>query len=167
MTPLPAPLGAAVVAAHRLDRKKHARHWDSGEGAFQVGGRWNPVRTRAVYCSLDPSTAVLEVAVHKGFAILDTDPHVMTSFTLSGAAPVRVFGLDDIPELDSLDPNCSDPARRGWGDAQLAAHPVIVLPSAVSRRSWNLVFRPPLPPGWIEGAVQERFVLDPRLSGWG
>lgn len=164
MTPLPAPLGPAVVTAHRLDRLKHAKSWDSGEGAFQVGGRWNPVFTRAVYCSLDASTAILEVAVHKGFAVLDTDPHVLTSFSLSPHASVKVFGPQQIPNPNWLDPNCTDPDRRSWGDARLDEHPVIVLPSAVSRRSWNLVFRPPLAPGWIVDAVQERFVLDPRLN---
>jgi RES domain-containing protein len=63
----------------RLDAKRFASRWDSGAGAARAGGRWNPAGYPAVYCSADPSTAILEVAVHKGFNALDTIPHVLTS----------------------------------------------------------------------------------------
>ncbi|WP_196796267.1 RES domain-containing protein [Acidiphilium cryptum] len=52
----------------------YAASWDNGEGAHLGGGRWNSRGVRAVYYSLDPATAILEVAVHKGFGILDTPP---------------------------------------------------------------------------------------------
>ena len=51
----------------RLDQRQHAPTWHSGEGAYRVGGRWNSSGVRAVYTALDPATAILEVAVHKGF----------------------------------------------------------------------------------------------------
>ncbi|MFL5101793.1 MAG: RES family NAD+ phosphorylase, partial [Xanthobacteraceae bacterium] len=72
MTPLPAPLGGTEVVVWRLDQAKYRAAWDSGEGAYKVGGRWNRRGVRAVYCSIDPATAILEVAVHKGFRALDT-----------------------------------------------------------------------------------------------
>ena len=52
MTPLPAPLGGTELVAWRLDVAKHATIWDSGEGAYLVGGRWNSKGVRAVYCSI-------------------------------------------------------------------------------------------------------------------
>ncbi|MEA2728512.1 MAG: hypothetical protein QOF70_2987, partial [Acetobacteraceae bacterium] len=58
--------------AWRLDQQGFAATWDSGEGAYRLGGRWNTKGVRAVYCSVDPATAILEVAVHKGFRALDT-----------------------------------------------------------------------------------------------
>jgi len=164
VTPLPAALGGGAVAAHRLDRARHAETWSSGEGAFQAGGRWNSVGTRAVYCALDPSTAILEVAMHKGFRVLDTQPHVLTSFTVAAPERVRVITPEEIPDARWLDPNNAVPDRRAWGDQQLRAHGMIVIPSVVSRQSWNLVFLAPLPDGRISDAVQEGFVLDPRLN---
>ncbi|MGO6815746.1 RES family NAD+ phosphorylase [Rhizobium leguminosarum] len=62
-----------------LDQAVHAPTWDSGEGAYRVGGRWNSKGVRAVYRSLDPATAILEVAVHKGFRALDAVAHIMTA----------------------------------------------------------------------------------------
>ncbi len=80
MTLLPAPLGGGDgLLAWRLDQRIHATTWDSGEGAFREGGRWNSKGVRAVYCSLDPATAILEVAVHKSFRTLDTVPFVITA----------------------------------------------------------------------------------------
>ena len=59
MTPLPAPLDGSALVAWRLDQARHAATWDSGEGAHLVGGRWNTRGVRAVYCSIDPATAIL------------------------------------------------------------------------------------------------------------
>ena len=87
MTPLPGPLGGSEVLAWRLDTAVHAQSWDSGEGGFIAGGRWNSRGVRAVYCAVDPATAILEVAVHKGFPALDTVPHVLTAMEV--LAPAR------------------------------------------------------------------------------
>ena len=79
MTPLPAALGGIDLIVWRLDEKRFASSWDSGEGARLHGGRWNSRGRRIVYCSIDPATAILEVAVHKGFRALDTVAHVLTA----------------------------------------------------------------------------------------
>lgn len=163
MTPLPGVLGGQGLVAWRLDREKHAGSWESGEGAFQVGGRWNPAGVRAVYASLDPSTAILEVAVHKGFKVLDTQPHVMTAFRVADPSFVRVYQRSDIPDPDWLDPNVKSPDQRAWGKKQLEKEQIIVLPSAVSGDSWNLVFRPPFADDVLVDEKQKPFVLDPRL----
>jgi hypothetical protein len=68
----------------------HAKAWDSGVGARTYGGRWNGKGAAAVYCALDPATAVLEVAVHKGFDLLDSQPHVLTCARLDDSATVHV-----------------------------------------------------------------------------
>ena len=41
MTPLPAALGGDELVAWRLNGAGYAASWDSGEGAFLYGGRWN------------------------------------------------------------------------------------------------------------------------------
>ncbi|MBC7990490.1 MAG: RES domain-containing protein, partial [Luteimonas sp.] len=84
MTPLPAKLDAgAPLVAWRIDARRHATSWDSGIGAEALGGRWNPKGVKAVYCSVDPSTCLVETAVHRGFKVLDSQPHVLTSLEIT------------------------------------------------------------------------------------
>src|SRR5205085_8580897 len=90
VTPLPPPLGRAELVIWRLDEAVYRAGWDGGEGAYIFGGRWSSKGVRAVYCSLDPATAILEVAAHKGFEALDTLPHVLTAATITDVAGVHV-----------------------------------------------------------------------------
>lgn len=163
MTPLPAVLGGAGLVAWRLDTAIYAATWDSGEGAFRAGGRWNSKGVRAVYCGLDPSTAILEVAVHKGFRTLDTVPHVLTSFDITDAAAVHVVEPDAIPNPHWLHPGISGAGQAAFGDDVLNRHKFIVIPSTVSTHSWNLVFLAAMAAGAYAVRSQERFALDPRL----
>lgn len=163
MTPLPAALGGDGIVAWRLDQKPYAATWDSGEGAYRVGGRWNNRGTRAVYCSLDPATAILEVAVHKGFRALDTVAHVLTSLTVVEASRIHVVRPDDVPNPNWLRPGIPSAGQMSFGDDLLKRHAFIAIPSAVSSHSWNLVFAAPAPVGAYALRVQETFALDTRL----
>ena len=49
------PSGGGKLIAWRLDQACFASTWNSGEGAFQVGGRWNSKGVRVVYRALDPA----------------------------------------------------------------------------------------------------------------
>lgn len=164
MTPLPGRLGTGEVRFWRLDHDRHAATWDSGEGAFLVGGRWNSRGVRCVYAALDPATACLEVAVHKGFAVLDMQPHTLTSARLADPALVHVVWPQDVPNPNWLTPASPSRNQQAYGDALLAAHGFVVLPSAVSRQSWNLIFDPTRAAGAIADVAQTRFALDPRLQ---
>jgi len=164
VTLLPATLGGKDLIAWRLDRDTYAPDWDSGEGAYRVGGRWNSKGVRAVYCSLDPSTAILEVAVHKTFETLDRVPHVMTSFVIADPADVHVVGEADVPDKTWLRPVMPTPAQQAFGDALLAAHKFVAVPSAVSHRSWNLIFVKDQAIGAYSLLKQEPFILDGRLN---
>lgn len=163
MTPLPAALGGGELVAWRLDPAPFAATWDSGEGAYRVGGRWNGSGVRAVYCSLDPSTAILEVAVHKGFKALDTVPHALTSLTILEPARVHVVAPEDVPNPNWLRPGIPSAGQQAFGDALLARHAFVVIPSSVSSRSWNLIFVAAAAAGLYRRRSQERFALDTRL----
>lgn len=163
MTPLSALLGGTEVAAWRLDHQKHGPTWDSGEGAFKVGGRWNSRNKRVVYCSLDPATAILEVAVHKGFRTLDLVPHVLTSATLTDLGPIHIVSPADVPDPNWLHPGIPSAGQQQFGDSLLAQHLFVLLPSVVSTRSWNLLFDPAMAKGKYVLRSQETFALDPRL----
>jgi RES domain-containing protein len=163
LTPLPPPLGGNELVAWRLDSAKHSATWDSGEGAYKAGGRWNSKGVRAVYCSIDPATAILEVAVHKGFKALDTIPHVVTAVTITQSPSVHVVGPESIPNLNWLRPGIPSAGQQAFGDDLLARHKVILIPSAVSTHSWNLIFVGTTAAGAYALRMQEPFALDTRL----
>ena len=95
MTALPAALGGGDdLVVWRLEERTYAATWDSGEGPFLYGGRWNSKGVRVVYCALDPAVAILEVAVHTGFRTLDTVPYVLTAARIADIAEVQVVTSD-------------------------------------------------------------------------
>jgi RES domain-containing protein len=163
VTPMPAALGGTTLVAWRLDEKKFAMTWDSGEGARLFGGRWNSRGRRIVYCSVDPATAILEVAVHKGFKALDTVPHVLTSAVITDPASVHVVPPTAVPNSNWLRPGVPGAGQQAFGDALLSAHPFVLIPSAVSTFSWNLIFDFDVANSLYSKQSQEDFALDTRL----
>jgi RES domain-containing protein len=160
VTPLPGPLGGGEIVAWRLDSARHANNWNRGEGAYRAGGRWNSKGIRAVYCALDPATAILEVAVHKGFRTLDTVPHVLTSLVVPSPGDIHIVQPEDLPNPNWLVPGIPGAGQQAFGDKLLTTHKFTLLPSVVSRHSWNLIFEASTPLGAF---AQEPFALDSRL----
>jgi RES domain-containing protein len=162
VTPLPAPLGGTELVGWRLDQAIFATTWDTGEGAYVVGGRWNSKGIRAVYCSIDPATAILEVAVHKGFRALDAVPHVLTAINLN---PTGAFVVQPatVPNPNWLRPGIPTAGQQAFGDDVLTEHEFIVIPSAVSNKSWNVIFVASKAAGAYSVRSQEEFALDARL----
>ncbi len=163
MTPLPAALGDAELVVWRLDAAKYAAAWDSGEGAYRAGGRWNSRGIRAVYCSVDPATAILELAVHKGFKALDTVPHVLTAVNITEPGSVHVVAPESVPNPNWISPGIPGAGQQAFGDALLGRHKFVLIPSAVSTHSWNLIFVGDAAAGAYEVRFQESFALDTRL----
>lgn len=165
MSPLPAALDpGAVLVGWRIDTLTHAPAWDSGIGAERFGGRWNPKGLKAVYCSLDPATCLVERAVHTGFKVLDTQPHTLTSFVVQRSAKVQVVQPEELPNPAWLHGGAPSAGQQAWGAQLLAAHGFVIFPSAVSKRSWNLVFEPGRASGLYQIRQQERLVVDTRLN---
>ena len=175
MAPLPAALAAlrgetpAPMIAWRLDAERHAESWDSGQGAARFGGRWNPRGLRTVYASLDPATCVLEAAVHRGFAVLDSQPHTLTRLTLAltdDATPggIRVVLPGELPNPAWLHHGVPSDGQQRWGELQLRQFGVLLLPSVVSRHSWNVVFAPDHAAGRWRMVGQQPLALDTRLN---
>lgn len=165
MTPLPAKLDPdAPLVAWRIDAQRYASSWDSGIGAEAVGGRWNPKGLKAVYCSIDPSTCLVESAVHRGFKVMDSHPHVLTSFQISDVRQVRVVMPDEIPNPAWLEGGTPSRNQQSWGADLLGLHGIVLFPSSVSKSSWNLVFEPALAAGRYHVRSQRRLSVDTRLS---
>jgi RES domain-containing protein len=156
--------GSGELFLWRLDRKEHAATWFSGIGAELGGGRWNSRGVKAVYSSADPSTAILEVAVHKGFRALDTVAHVLTGARILDASRVYRVNAKDVVNPNWLVPGTPSISQQQFGNELLAQHPFILIPSAVSRHSWNILMNPDMAEGLYEVVTQERFALDTRLN---
>ena len=163
MNSLPGDTGPARF--WRLDDARFAGTWDSGEGARLKGGRWNPVGLPVVYCALDPGTAILEVAVHKGFKTLNAMPHILTAAELRVSwSVVHMVGPADVPNRLWLYPCAFSGAQQAFGCELLREHEFVAIPSAVSRRSWTLIFDPVRSVGKYGLRDQEPLDLDPRLD---
>jgi RES domain-containing protein len=130
----------------------------------RLGGRWNPKLYPVVYCAADPATAILEVAVHKGFDVLDTQPHVLTSAVIAAAADVFVVHPGDVPNAAWLRPTTPGRGQQAFGRSLLERHAFVAIPSAVSDQSWNLLFSPVVARGRYSLHEQRPFSLDPRLN---
>jgi len=148
----------------RLDKTIYRGSWDSGEGAYNFGGRWNSKGVRAVYCALDPATAILEVAAHVGFHALDTVHRVLTAATITDVSRVHVVEPTSIPNANWLRPGSFGAGQQAHGDALLARHAFIAVPSTVSTHSWNLIFVAAIAAGAYALRLQEPFALDPRFN---
>jgi len=119
-----------------------------------------------VYCSLDPATCIVEAAVHRGFAVLDTQPHVLSCLQLDvrAGAGVAVLQPEALPNPAWLHAGVPSAGQQQFGAGLLAAHGIVVLPSAVSKLSWNLVFAPGVAAGRWKLLHQQPLVLDTRLN---
>ncbi len=137
--------------------------WDAGEGAFLFGGRWSSPGVRVVYCSIDSATAILEVAIHKTVRILDTVPHVLTTLRVIDLTTIHMVGPAAIPNPNCLHPGIPRAGQQAFGGALLAAHPFVLIPSAVSTYSWSLLFDAVAAKGAYTLVRQERFALDTCL----
>lgn len=152
------------MRAWRIDLKKYAGSWDSGIGAYSVGGRWNPKGMKAVYCSLDAATAIIELAVHKGFRALDIVPHVSTVLEIADPAHVHVVMPAHVPNPTWLHPGIPSGGQQAFGASLLSTHRFVAIPSAASRQSWNLIFDPDRVKGLYTHALQEQLAIDTRLN---
>ena len=119
----------------------------------------------AVYCALDPAAAILEAAVHKGFKTLNALPHVLSSAELHVPwAHVRVVQPAEVPNRLWLYPCAFSAAQQAFGHELLQSRAFVAIPSAVSRRSWNLIFDAERAAGRFGLHNQEPLDLDPQLD---
>lgn len=117
-----------------------------------------------MYASADPATAILEMAVHKGFRTLDTVPHTLTGALISNTSTIYTIDERTVPNLNWLIPGMPSDGQQQFGDSLLAQYPFVLVPSTVSKHSWNILINPELAKGLYRVVTQERFGLDTRLN---
>ena len=154
----------ARLMTWRLETSKHFSTWQTAEGAFLFGGRWSSPNRRVLYTSLDPSTAILEVAVHKGLRTLDAVAHTLIQIEL---VPIkRIFKLDpaSVPNAHWLRPGTISKDQQLFGDALLKTHALVLIPSVVSTHSWNLLIDVDAAKAQFILKSSEAFALNPSLT---
>ena len=163
MTPLPPAAPGSVLTTWRLERAAHQMTWAQGEGAFKVGGRWSAPGRRVIYTSLDPATTILEAAVHKGFNALDIVPHALLRIDVDQACAF-VVPVKRIQNAHWLLPGAVSVHQQRFGSDLLDKHAAILVPSVVSRHSWNLIIDVVAAKGMFKLVRKEAFALDTRLT---
>jgi len=103
----------------RLDQARHAATWDSGEGSYLVGGRWNARGTRVVYAPSIRRRRSWRWPCTRRFKALDTVAHVLTSAQIVDPARVHVVAAGDIPNANWLRPGIPGAGQQVFGDALL------------------------------------------------
>jgi len=88
---------------------------------------------------------------------------VLTAFEVVDPSKIHVLDIDDIPNANWLRPGIPGAGQQQFGDSLLAKHPFLLIPSAVSQHSWNLVFDPGRAVDLYRLRLQEDFALDTRL----
>ncbi len=168
MTPLPTALlpgyPATPLTVWRLERTQHAADWAHGIGSERVGGRWSPKGRPVIYAALDPATAILEVAVHADFEVLDTVPYRMLEIEILTPLTVKVVLPSEVPNPQWLMPGAVTTGMQKFGAELLDQHPFVLIPSVVSRYSWNLIIDVASAKAHIRRVRDEAFGLDGRLS---
>lgn len=131
------------------------------EGAFATV----PIRVvnRPIQPPHDPATAIIEVAAHSGFRMLDTVAHTLTAATITDLSRVHIVEPSAVPNANWLRPGYPSTGQQAFGNALLAQHAFVLLPSAVSTHSWNVVFVAAAASGAYSLRLQEPFALDTRL----
>jgi len=147
-------------------RVANARYKDStlsGIGAEKVGGRWNEVGTRAVYCSQNVSLALLEYYVHsRNMAslpsnILVAQIHIPEEFIIRE--------LDALPKLWSQYPYSSVTTSIFTHLATDRNFFALKVPSTIVGIEYNIILNPLYREfGQIEVNQFYHLPIDPRLK---
>jgi RES domain-containing protein len=88
---------------------------------------------------------------------------VLTSFEITDPSAIHVVDIGGVPNSNWLQPGIPSAGQQQFGDGLLASHTFVLIPSTVSRHSWNLIFDPVRATGLYKISAQEDFALDTRL----
>lgn len=147
-------------------RVTHAKYKDqtlSGLGAEKVGGRWNEIGTRAVYCSENISLALLEYYVHAlniGYL-----PKSILVAQIEIPDEIKIEVLDELPEHWNQYPYSSKTAKVF---TERVKHPDffgLKVPSSIVGLEHNYILNP-LHKDFHLASIKHFFELpiDPRLK---
>lgn len=88
---------------------------------------------------------------------------ILTCSEVFDQSLIKVVQPEDVPNPIWLTSASASPNQQRFADALLAEYPFVLIPSTVTRHSWNLLVSCELAEGRYRMISQERFGLDTRL----
>ena len=128
------------MIVYRVANVKYKDSTLSGIGAEKVGGRWNSVGTRAVYCSENISLALLEYYVHsENIAYL---PKKIVIAKIKFPDEFVIEELDELPERWSQYPYSSKTTKVFTELAKDINRFALKVPSTIVSLESNIILNP-------------------------
>jgi RES domain-containing protein len=152
-----------TLSLWRISKRKYAGAAFSGEGARQVGGRWNSRGQGMVYTSGTLSLAALEVFVHMEIE----DAGAMLAYIradVPAAVKIEYLEIAQLPASWRNIPASAVLAEMGdrWFQAESTA--VLAVPSVVIPIEYNYLINPTHPDfAKLSLEPPQPFEVDPRL----
>jgi len=128
------------MVVYRVANLKHKDSTLSGIGAEKVGGRWNQVGTRAVYCSENISLALLEYYVHSENIALLPKEILVAKIEFPGDFIIEV--LKDLPEKWFQYPYSSSTTKVFTKLAKKRDFFALRVPSSIVGLEYNIILNP-------------------------
>jgi RES domain-containing protein len=128
------------MVVYRVANLKHKDSTLSGIGAEKVGGRWNEVGTRAVYCSENISLALLEYYVHSENIALLPKEILVAKIEFPDDFIIEV--LKDLPEKWFQYPYSSSTTKVFTNVAKQRNFFALKVPSSVVGLEYNIILNP-------------------------
>ena len=135
-----------------------------GTGGLLASGRWHSKGRPIIYCTPDPSTALLEVLVHTGEIDLADAPVTFQFLKIAVPSGVSVtsVALEELPRDWPTQENIT----RRIGDSWLVSNATALLrvPSVLVPETWNVLINPRHPDSQrLRIARTVAYPLDGRL----
>lgn len=128
------------MVVYRVANIKYKESTLSGIGAEKVGGRWNKVGTRAVYCSENISLALLEYYVHsENIALL---PKEILVAKIEFPDEFTIEELKNLPEKWNQSPYSSKTAAVFTDLAKNRDFFALKVPSTIIGLEHNIILNP-------------------------
>ena len=134
------------MTVYRIANAKYKESTLTGIGAEKIGGRWNEVGTRAVYCSENASLALLEYYVHsENIALL---PKEILIAKIEFSNDLAIEELKELPD--------------GWNQYPYSSNTTQVFSDLAKNRDF---FALKVPSTIIE--IESNYILNPLYKDFG
>ena len=128
------------MIVYRIANLKYKDTTLSGIGAEKVGGRWNEVGTRAVYCSENVSLSLLEYYVHSENIAFLPKEILVAKIEFPNEFPIEE--LKDLPEKWNQYPYSSKTAEVFTTLAKNSDFFALKVPSTIVGLEHNIILNP-------------------------
>jgi RES domain-containing protein len=131
------------IRVWRLVKERYAATAFDGEGAKQVGGRWNSPGVAVVYTSESISLAVLETLVHTDVDDLVAIRYVAIPVDIPAAVQIRRIAESTLPQDWQRYDSFREELRKIGDDwVRQAREAVLAVPSIVVPQEANYILNP-------------------------